>query len=127
MDNNKKDNNFIDDFLTISSSNSLDPKVLLENSKIFYEKLMAKVQELLEKKDFEGLQEVFKSITTQLQGELERIANQYGIPKEELQKMMNNPMDISKDLFALKDLQEEKDKKIKKNKSNKIKKNWTSV
>jgi hypothetical protein len=128
---------FVEDFIN-SSSKASDPSAILENSKVFYERLMKDINNMIKEKDFEGLQDTLQSISQILQSELGKVCKEKGISMEELQKILQNPLNYkSQDWNSLKDLKEDmksdfskfnKDKKdkIKKKKNKKIK-GWAAV
>lgn len=126
---------FVEDFID-SSSKASDPNTILENSKAFYEKLMKDINNKIKEKDFDGLQNSLQNITGILQNELEKICKEKGISMEDLQKILQNPLNYkSQDWNSLQGLKEDmksdfskfnKKDKIKKNKK-KNKKGWAAV
>jgi len=134
MDNNNNKYKFVEDFIS-SSSTTQDPNLIIKNSKAFYEKLMQDVNEMVEKKDFDGLQDTFSNVTDILKKELDKVCIEKGVSMDQLKTLLENPLNFQpENWMALQNLKDDMQsdlpnpKKVKnKNKKFKKRKNWASV
>jgi hypothetical protein len=123
---------FIEDYIK-SSLNAKNSNAVIESSKNFFNSLMETMQKLMGSGDIRP-EEIFEYISKLLQEQLDGVCKQYGISKEEMQKIIGNPTNFKpEDWRALQDLKGEllegassKNNK-KKAKVKKKKKNWAAV
>ena len=124
---------FIDDYIK-SSLNAKNSNDVIESSKAFFNTLMESIQGLMSKGDMRP-EEIFEYISKLLQNQLEGVCKQYGISKEEMQKIISDPMNFKpEDWMALQNLKgellDESSRKKGNNKKAKVKKkkkNWAAV
>lgn len=130
-DKNNKNLEMLDNFLSMSKDLK-DPSEMLKRSKSFFDSLMGDVENMMHNKDYDKLEDTFKTISTKLQNELHSISEKYGISVEEMQKLVNDPSNFKKeDWEKLQNFKQgmETDEEKKASKVNNIKNkmNWTPV
>ena len=71
-----------------------DVNISISKSKEFLEELFGISNELMEKQDFDALSEFLETVQEKIRGYLEKVCKEKGVSMEEVEKLMNIPMQL---------------------------------